>query len=94
MNVDKKLIEHVAKLSRLELTEAEKEKFLPELKEVLELFSRLDEVDTDGTEPSFQPVELKNSMREDLEGECMKREDAIGLSEHNKDGYFKGPRAV
>lgn len=94
MQVDKKLLEHVAEIARLKLTEQEIEKFLPQLKEALEFFTQLKEVNTEGVKPSFQPVELKNVMREDKEKECLSQEDALSLSEHKKDGYFKGPRAV
>ena len=47
-----------------------------------------------GIEASLQPVELKNMLREDKKEECFSQEEALSLSEHKKDGYFKGPRAV
>ena len=94
MQIDRNLLEHVAEVARLKLTEEEIRKFLPQLKESLEFFSQLVEVDTDNVKPSFQPVELKNAMREDKEKECLKQDDALSLTEHKKDGYFKGPRAV
>lgn len=94
MEIDRKLLEHVAELARLKLTEEEIKKFLPQLKEALEFFSQLQEVNTDNVKPSFQPVEIKNVMREDREKECLSQDDALSLTEHKKDGYFKGPRAV
>ena len=94
MEVDKKLLEHVAEVARLKLSEEEIEKFLPQLKEALEFFSKLNGINTDKVKPSFQPVELKNAMREDKEEECLSQDDALSLAEHKKDGYFKGPRAV
>ena len=94
MKVDKELITHIAELARIKLTEDEIKKFLPELKEILNAFSALDEVDTKDTKPSFQPVELKNTMREDRTTKCLKQEEALSNSKENKDGYFKGPMAV
>jgi len=94
MEIDRKLLEHVADVARLNLTEEEIKKFLPQLKEALEFFSQLKEVNTENVKPSFQPVEMKNSMREDKEKECLSQEDALSLAEHKKDGYFKGPKAV
>ena len=94
MDIDKKLLEHVAQVARLKLTEKEMEKFLPQLKEALEFFSQLQDVNTDGVKPSFQPVEIKNVLREDIEKECLTQDEALSLAEHKKDGYFKGPRAV
>ncbi len=94
MQVDKKLLEHVAEVARIKLSEKEIEKFLPQLKEALEFFSKLKEINTDNVKPSFQPIELKNAMREDEEKQCLSQDDALSLTEHKKDGYFKGPRAV
>jgi len=94
MDIDRKLLEHVAEVARLKLTEDEIKKFLPQLKEALEFFSKLQEVNTDNAKPSFQPVEIKNVMREDEPKECLSQDDALSLTEHKKDGYFKGPRAV
>ena len=94
ITVDRNLLEHVAEVARLKLTEEEIKKFLPQLKEALEFFLQLGEVDTGNVKPSFQPVELKNVMREDAEKECLSQDDALSLTEHKKDGYFKGPRAV
>ena len=94
VNINKELIEHVAEVARLKLTNKEKEKFVKELKEVIEAFSKLDVVDTKGIEVSMQPVELKNVLREDKEEKCFSQEDVLSLTEHKKNGYFKGPKAV
>ena len=94
MHIDTKTIEHVAEIARLKLTEKEKERFVPQLKEALEFFSKLSEVDTDNAEPSFHPVEIRNAMREDVEGKCISQEEALSLTEHKKDGYFKGPKVI
>ena len=94
MEVDRKLLEHVAEVARIKLNEEEIKKFLPQLKEALEFFSKLKEIDTDKVKPSFQPVEFMNAMREDKEKECLSQEDALSLTEHKKDGYFKGPKAI
>ena len=59
MEIDRKLLQHVAEVARLKLTEDEIKKFLPQLEEALEFFSKLQEVNTDGIKPNFQPIELK-----------------------------------
>jgi len=94
MEIDKKLLQHVAEVARLKLTEEEIKKFLPQLEEALEFFSKLQEVNTDGIKPNFQPIELKNVMRDDIEKKCLTQDEALSLTEHKKDGYFKGPRAI
>ena len=86
MEIDRKLLERVAKVSRLKLNEGEIKIFLPQLKEALEFFSKLKEADTDNVKPSFQPVELKNAMREDKEEKCLSQDDALSQTEHKKTG--------
>ncbi len=94
MEVNEELIKHVSKVARLNLTEEEIKRFLPQLKEILEAFSQLDEVNTDHTKPSYQPIELKNVMREDKVKPSLDSEEALRNTEHKKDGYFKGPKVV
>lgn len=94
MEVDTKLIKHVAKVARLELTGAEIDRFVPELKEILKNFEVLQEINTADTEPSFQPIKIRNALREDKIEPSLSQEDALKNSEHVKEGYFKGPGAL
>lgn len=94
MKVDRELIKKVAEVARLELTPAEIKKFIPELNEILSAFSKIDKADTKNTRPSFQPVPLKNILREDDKEPCLSQEEALANTRHKKDGYFKGPRVV
>lgn len=58
-------IEHIAKLSRLELTKEEKELYSGQLSSVLEYVDQLSEVDTEGVEPTSNITGLSNVMRQD-----------------------------
>lgn len=94
MKIDKKLIRHVAELARLDLTEEEVARFQPQLKDIIETFSQLDKVDTSDIVETVQPVEKSDSLRDDKVGPCLTQKEALSQSEHTKDGYFKGPKAV
>ncbi len=94
VEINKELIEHVAEIARLKLTDKEIEKFSKEIRDIIDVFSKIDKVDAKNIETSLQPVELKNMLREDKEEKTFTQEEALSLSEHKKDGYFKGPRAV
>ena len=93
-NVDKELFLSVAKNARLNLTDKEIDKFLPQLKEILEAFSKLDELDVSEEKPSFQPIPLKNVTRKDTVEKCLSQEEALKNTKHKKDGYFLGPKVV
>ncbi|VVB60136.1 Aspartyl/glutamyl-tRNA(Asn/Gln) amidotransferase subunit C [uncultured archaeon] len=92
--VSERIVEKVAKVARLQLSEAEKKKFEKDMKEILSAFSTLDKAKTDGVEPAFQPIETKNALREDLVEPCLSQEDALSNTKHKENGFFKGPRVV
>ena len=94
IKVDEFLVRKVADNARLALTDNEAKKFIPQLDEVLEYFSMLDKLDVSNEEPSFQPVKIRNSMREDVAGKCLSREEALSNTSHKKNGYFKGPSVM
>jgi len=94
MEVDRKLIGHVAQVARINLTESEIDEFLPQLKEIIKAFSELQAIDTDNVTPSYHPIELKNALREDTPVPGLTNEEALRNTRHKKGGYFKGPRIL
>ena len=77
VKVDRELLLKIASNARINLSEPEIKKFLPQLEAVLKSFSKLDEVDVSKEEPSFQPIVLKNVLREDKKGESLSQEEAL-----------------
>lgn len=63
-------IQHLAKLSRLELTNQEEEKFSKDLSSILDYFKKLSEVDTTSIEPMAQSIDLVNVFKEDKIVDC------------------------
>jgi aspartyl-tRNA(Asn)/glutamyl-tRNA(Gln) amidotransferase subunit C len=55
----------LARLARLDLTEAEIEEYSRELSEILQYVEQLGGVDVEGLQPTNQITGLKNVMRED-----------------------------
>ena len=64
--VTRDLVERLAKASRLTLTEEETTKYTQQLSVILEAFNELDQVDTEGVEPSYHPIELEDALRDDI----------------------------
>ncbi|QEY26522.1 Asp-tRNA(Asn)/Glu-tRNA(Gln) amidotransferase subunit GatC [Neisseria zalophi] len=58
-------VEKIAKLSRLSLTEEEKQQNLQELNDIFALVEKMQTVDTDGIEPMAHPHEAALRLRED-----------------------------
>ena len=94
MKINRDILLRVARNARLNLTEKEINELLPQLEEVLLYFSVLDKINTSDIEPAFQPIEIKNVLREDKIGKCLTQEEALSNTKHRRDGFFKGPKAI
>jgi len=85
-------VNHIAKLSKIELTEEEKEKYSEQLSSVLEYVDQLAEVDTEGVEPTSNITGLSNVMREDkIEESGITYKDIELNAPKFKDGFFEVP---
>ena len=94
MKIDKELIEKVAKNVRLKLTDSKIKSLVLEIKEILDLFSEIDKAPVSKLKPSFQPLEIRNIMREDKIESCLSQKEALQNTKHKQDGYFKGPKVI
>ena len=65
MKLTKQQVQHVATLARIGLTPAEVTKFQTQLSGILDYVEQLNEVNTDGVEPTAQVTGLTNVTRED-----------------------------
>ena len=94
--IDKELVRKVAENARLNLTDAELEKFTPQLEEVIiDSFNKLDKLEAN-EEPSFQPIAQKNKFRADKPREPLSNKVALeNVIEQNREkGYIKGPKVL
>lgn len=94
MEINQELIKKVASTAKLELTEQEMQEFIPQFKEILKTFNKLAKADTKNIQPSFHPILLRNRMREDKTHPSLSQEQVLLLTQHKKDGYFKGPKII
>jgi aspartyl-tRNA(Asn)/glutamyl-tRNA(Gln) amidotransferase subunit C len=86
--INKKSLEHLADLARLELHENEKEKFLGDLEKILNHFKELQEVNTENVQPMAGGVELKNVFREDGETKASLSSDKVVEAFPEKDRHY------
>lgn len=87
-------VRRVARLARLELDDDEVALFARQLGAILEAFRRLQEVDTEGVDPTFYPLPLQNVLREDEVRPSMPREKVLANAPEREGDYFKVPRIV
>jgi aspartyl-tRNA(Asn)/glutamyl-tRNA(Gln) amidotransferase subunit C len=94
VRITKKDVEHVALLSRLDLTEEEKEAYTKQLNSIIDYMNKINELDTEGVEPTAHVLPIYNVMREDEVGESLDREKVLENAPEKENGQFKVPRIV
>ncbi len=94
MKVDKKEVEHVAVLARIELTEEEKESTSEQLSEILEFFDRLKKVDTEGVPPTSHVLDLVNALRPDACTPSLEVEETLQNAPDRSERFFRVPKIL
>jgi aspartyl-tRNA(Asn)/glutamyl-tRNA(Gln) amidotransferase subunit C len=84
---------HVARLARLELTDAEVEKLREELSEILDAVSKVSELDLADVPPTAHPLEIQNAWAEDVPRPCLTVDDAFANAPDRDDDHFRTPPA-
>ncbi|MDR6225783.1 Asp-tRNA(Asn)/Glu-tRNA(Gln) amidotransferase subunit GatC [Desmospora profundinema] len=91
MAISKEQVEHVAKLARLNLDEKEARLYTEQLNDILRFAEKLNELDTDGVEPTSHVLPMANVLREDEEKPSLPREKALLNASDQQDGMFRVP---
>jgi aspartyl-tRNA(Asn)/glutamyl-tRNA(Gln) amidotransferase subunit C len=89
--IDREQVIHVARLARLELSEAEIESLTGELSGILDHVERIAGLDLDSVEPTTHVVELENVLRPDEPRPSLSREQALANAPEPRDGAFAVP---
>ena len=87
-------IEHVAKLARLKLTDAEKEKFSKQMGTIIEYIEKLNELDTKNVEPTAHVLGLNTVFREDAATQPLTDQDPIKDSPAHSKGHYEVPKII
>ena len=92
--IDQTQVRNVAKLSRLELTEAEVEEFTGQLSAILDYVEKMNELDTAGVEPLAHCLPVSNVLREDSAKESLGTEKVLANAPQRDDEFFKVPKIL
>lgn len=95
MQIRREDVDHVADLARLSLTQEEREKMTRELNSILGHVDKLNELKTDGVQPTFHVLaSLKNVTRKDKVIHGLDRDRALQNAPSQKSGCFAVPKTV
>jgi aspartyl-tRNA(Asn)/glutamyl-tRNA(Gln) amidotransferase subunit C len=94
MSVNESQVRHVAKLARLALSDAELDKMVPELNNILGWVEQLAEVNTDGVEPLSAVIDLKLRLRDDVVNDGDVRDKVLANAPDAQHGFFAVPKVI
>ena len=94
MEITKQEVEKVAKLARLEITEAEKAAFAKQLSQILTHVETLKQYDTAGIEPTATVLGQVNVFREDVGQPSLPVEQALANAPEREADGFAVPKII
>jgi aspartyl-tRNA(Asn)/glutamyl-tRNA(Gln) amidotransferase subunit C len=87
-------VAHLARLSRLAVTEQELDTFAGQLDVILQAVARVGEVTAADIPPTSHSVPLTNVLREDVPTPCLPRDEVLAGAPEAEDGRFRVPRIL
>ena len=87
-------VDHVARLARLELSAADKERMRSELDGILSYIDKLRALDTRDVEPTSHAVPVTNVMRDDVEQPSLPQEDMLANAPDRHRDMFRVPKII
>ena len=85
----------LAQLSSLQLADDEIDNLVADLGNIIKYVEQLDELDTEGVEPTYQVTGLENVTREDTVMDSgIEREELLALAPEQADNQIKVPKVL
>ncbi len=94
MSMTDQEVQKLAELARLNLPAEERDALTGDLNEILELAEKVDEVDTEGVEPTYHALPIQNVYRSDEHRSSPDPEKVLDHAPDTSDGYFVVPRVI
>lgn len=94
MGIDRAAVDHIARLARLDLSEAERQRFQTELAQILSHAEKIQSLDLDDVAPTSHSIPLSNVTRPDEVRPSLPQEEALRNAPEAEDGRFKVPRII
>lgn len=92
--ITKEEVKHVANLARLAISEEEAEVFQKQLDAIITFAEQLNEIDTDGVEPTSHVLDMKNVLREDIPTKGLPVEEVLKNAPDHENGQIKVPSII
>jgi len=87
-------VRHVAKLSRLNLTDAQIHRFAGQLSDILGYVAKLNELNVEGIEPMAHAMDITNVLRDDDPKPPLPIEAVLANAPDQSPPFFKVPKVL
>jgi len=94
LSISKDDVDKIARLAKLELTDAEREKFTTQLNDIVSYIEKLNELNTSEVEPLAHVNDLKNVSRDDKVIPSLEKKDVFKNSPQQDGEYFLVPKVI
>lgn len=92
--MDKKIVEDVAHLARIELRPDELEKLSGQLEHILQFIDKLKEVNVEKVAPTSHAINVSNVLRQDIPKGSLPVAKAIANAPSKKGNFFVVPKVI
>ena len=92
--ISREEVAHLARLSRLAVTEEELDRFAGQLDVILQSVARVGEVAADDIPPTSHSVPLTNVYRDDVPTPSLTQDEALSGAPDAYEGRFRVPRIL
>jgi len=94
MKITPEEVTHVANLARLHLSAAEVQEMTRQLDDILTYVAKLNELDTEGVDPTPHAISIVNAFREDEVKPSLEREKSLANGPRQDGEAFVVPRVI
>jgi aspartyl-tRNA(Asn)/glutamyl-tRNA(Gln) amidotransferase subunit C len=94
MKITKKEVLHVAHLARLDIDEADIDRFAGQIGTILDYVDQLKQVDTADVAATSHAIAMTNAFREDIEQDHLDTADALANAPEKDESGFVVPRVI
>ena len=94
MKITPELVDYIAHLARIELTDDERKLYRVQLESILDYIDKLNELDTSGIEPMIHTLRITNVFRADAVKPSLPTDQALRNAPNRTEDSYKVPAVI
>ena len=94
MPIDRKAVEHIAKLARIDLDEAELEYFSAQLSKIVSYIEKINQLESKDAPDTFSPHGYTNVYRDDKVVRFDNSQGLVKIFPASEEGFIKIPKVI